>query len=257
VCSDAHIVYMVFSIYRGGDMVTGMQLHWSSKGDIPMVAVQNLTRQMFQGVEWLHQNNVVHRDVKADNYLLDRADLEHPECRVCLSDFGLAVEIQPDERLQSRCGTEMYWSPEFYDRNYALKVDVWAAGVTAYGLVTGSCAFQSEDQVRTKRVEVPRRCGSTSADFLLGVLKHNEAERLSASEALRHPFLAHTASAMLAADTSSEVTLQATAENVGNSRREGAKVPLPSASCKSEATTTASSCGSDKCESQQGEGEQC
>merc|ERR1712137_1479364 len=129
-------------------MIEGMQLHWKTKGMIPIPVIQNLSKQMFQGVAWLHHNNVIHRDLKGDNYLQDRKDLANSKCRVFLSDFGTVRDIAPGERLKSKCGTKTYWSPEFYSLNYGLKADVWALGVVIYGMVTGRFPFKGEDDVR-------------------------------------------------------------------------------------------------------------
>mmetsp|Transcript_98894 Transcript_98894/g.284035 ORF Transcript_98894/g.284035 Transcript_98894/m.284035 type:complete len:778 (-) Transcript_98894:330-2663(-) len=183
-------VCMVLEIYRGGDMIEGMQLHWKSKGMIPVPVVQNMSKMMFQGVDWLHQRNVVHRDLKGDNYLQDRVDLEHPSCRVYLSDFGTVVDLPEGERLKSKCGTKTYWSPEFYQLNYGLKVDIWGLGVVIFGMVTGRFPFKGEEDVRVKQVKIPSRCGKDGESFLKGTLERNEETRLSARGAIDHPFLA-------------------------------------------------------------------
>jgi len=202
-CVSYHFFYvdMVFDLYRGGDMVNAMEHHFESKGDIPILVVQNISMQMLRSIEWLHANKVVHRDVKPDNFLLDRLDLAHPECRVYLSDFGTAVELR-QQRLQQPYGTELYWAPEVYQRSYAFKVDVWAAGVVMYSMVTRRFPFMDKHQVHAKRVKIPPRCGKAGENFLLAVLKRSETQRLSASEALDHTFLMSTGSASRATDPS-------------------------------------------------------
>eukprot|EP00443_Scrippsiella_acuminata_P115224 CAMPEP_0115601330 /NCGR_PEP_ID=MMETSP0272-20121206/15345_1 /TAXON_ID=71861 /ORGANISM="Scrippsiella trochoidea, Strain CCMP3099" /LENGTH=207 /DNA_ID=CAMNT_0003036795 /DNA_START=131 /DNA_END=754 /DNA_ORIENTATION=+ len=144
---NARFVDMVFDHYRGGDLSDAVERHGQIKGNIPMATVQNLTWQMFGGIEWLHQNKIVHRDIKCDNFLLDRVDLEHPKCRVYLSDFGTAIEVKPGQRLDKFCGTPCYWAPEIYRRSYAFKVDVWAAGVTTYILMAQHLPFASKEEI--------------------------------------------------------------------------------------------------------------
>lgn len=190
VYDNTRFVDMVFNCYRGGDMLDAAARHMDSKGQIPMATIQNLTWQMFRGIEWLHSNSIVHRDIKADNFLLDHADVEHPECRVYLSDFGTAIELRPDERLEEHCGTRLYWAPEIYRRSYARKVDVWAAGVTTYTLMAHHFPFGSRDQICKKRFGIPSRCCQVGASFLFWTLERSEVKRLSASDALAHPFLA-------------------------------------------------------------------
>merc|ERR1719203_115402 len=99
-------------LYKGGDMFDGMERHWEAKGAIPTPVVQNIAKMMVQSVDWLHQNNVVHRDLKGDNFLMDRMDIESPKCRIYLSDFGTVTELQPQQWLTQKCGTEIYWAPE-------------------------------------------------------------------------------------------------------------------------------------------------
>jgi serine/threonine protein kinase len=187
---ERHAVFMVLDFYQGGDLIDALERHWSSQGDVPMTAVQNISRQMFQSIEFLHKNGVVHRDIKADNFLVDQADLGAPSCRVCLTDFGLARDLRSDERLQERCGTSQYWAPEVFDSDYAFKVDVWAAGITMYGLVGRMWPFASEDEKRTGQIDFPPSCSGEAKAFMLGVLTREEPQRPSASEAAAHPFLA-------------------------------------------------------------------
>lgn len=199
---DARFVDMVFDRYHG-DMISAAELHWESKGDIAIATINNLARQMFLGITWLHQNNIVHRDIKGDNFLLDRMDIAHPECHVVLSDFGTAIAlVHPEERLDEACGTELYWAPEIYRFSYALKVDVWAAGITVQTLVTQRFPFMNEKQIRRKKIKAPSRCCDASASFLLGALQRNEEERFSASGALEHRFLASKVPAASVVDAS-------------------------------------------------------
>jgi len=193
-------VCMVLEIYKGGDMIEGMQLHWKSKGMIPIPVIQNLSKQMFESVAYLHQSNVVHRDLKGDNYLQDRKALEDPNCRVFLSDFGTVVDLEPGKRLNQKCGTKTYWSPEFYKQNYGLKVDVWALGVVIFGMVTGRFPFKGQPDVESKPVKVPSRCGEDGETFIKGTLTRDEAERLTAAGALKHTFMASIKSAAQVAD---------------------------------------------------------
>jgi len=182
-------VCMVMTVYRGGDMIEGMQLHWKSKGMLDIVVVARVSKQMITSIEWLHRSNVVHRDVKGDNFLMDRKDIENAECRIFLSDFGTVRALEPaTTRLKSKCGTKTYWAPEFFAMNYGLKVDVWALGVIMYGLVTGRFPFKGEDDVNNKKIQLPARATEDCNQLLKGLLNRNEEDRLNAKDALSHKF---------------------------------------------------------------------
>jgi len=181
-------VCMVMTIYKGGDMIEGMQLHWKNLGMLPMPVVANVSKQMIESIAWLHHHSIVHRDVKGDNYLMDRKELEHAECRIYLSDFGTVREVREGIRINSKCGTKTYWAPEFFQFNYGLKVDVWALGVIMYGLVTGRFPFKGEDDVNHKKINIPTRASQDCGKLLLGLLERNEAARLTARQALDHAF---------------------------------------------------------------------
>lgn len=184
-------VCMVMDLYKGGDMIEGMQLHWKSLGMLPISVVANVSKQMIESIAWLHQKQVVHRDVKGDNYLMDRKAIEDPQCRIFLSDFGTVRDLKEGDRLNSKCGTKTYWAPEFFAMNYGLKVDVWAIGVVMYGLVTGRFPFKGEEDVKAKKVVIPPRSSKECGELLKRILERKESERLSAEAASKHPFVAN------------------------------------------------------------------
>lgn len=184
-------VSMVLGLCPGGAMIEGMQRYWEEKGMLPMPIVQNLSRMMLQSVAWLHQNGVVHCDIKGDNFLMDRVAIQDPKCRILLADFGTALELEPDARLKESCGTKYYWSPERYDRNYGLSVDVWATGVISYGLLFGKFPFKGESETRhvTLKWSAPRATEEAKM-FVQALLRKQEAKRATAAEALQLAFLA-------------------------------------------------------------------
>jgi myosin-light-chain kinase len=183
-------VYMVLDLYKGGDMIEGMQTHWKLKGQIPIPTVQRVTKQMLEGIAWLHSKDVVHRDVKGDNYLMSSKDISNSENRIYLSDFGTVLDLKPGERLKSTCGTKVYWSPEFYAMSYGLKVDVWAVGVVVFGLLTGRFPFNGEKDVKTKALKLPKaRAPPLGEELTFGLLEKDEKKRLEAGKAKDHEWL--------------------------------------------------------------------
>lgn len=188
-------VCMVMDIIKGGDMIDGMQAHWEEKGMMPVHVLQNVSKQMVEGIAWMHQNDVVHRDVKGDNYLMDRKDIADPECRIFIADFGTASECKEGMRLSGACGTKTYWSPEFYRKNYAKKVDIWAIAVVMYGLLSSRFPFKDENATNTKKIVVSPRCGKPLQDCILKMLERDETERFDAKAVLECAFFVSVHSA--------------------------------------------------------------
>merc|ERR1719161_32472 len=144
---------------------------------------------MGASVEYLHQRGVIHRDVKGDNYLMDRRDMTDPACKVVLTDFGTACNVDKGERLSAAVGTKIFWPPEFFDKNYGVKVDVWAIGVIMYGLVTGRFPFRDEADIRAKEVKVPKRVHPTCEEFIKKMLEKREALRFSSDQVMSHAWV--------------------------------------------------------------------
>lgn len=185
-------VCMVLEFYRGGDMIQGMMVHWKSKGMIPMSNVKNLSKQMHEACAWLHSQRCVHRDVKGDNFMMEKPNVENPQQRLYLSDFGTVREIAPNERITQKCGTRNYWPPEFYRLNYGIKVDCWAVGVVMFGLVSGKFPFKNEEDVKFKVLDIPRRCPDEGKELVRALLERDENKRIDCTTALEHQFLQET-----------------------------------------------------------------
>jgi serine/threonine protein kinase len=183
-------VCIVMDKYSGGDLVEGLQKHLKERGQINCHDVVHVARQMGAGIQYLHNRNVIHRDVKGDNYLMDRKDMTDPQCLIVLTDFGTACTIQPDERLSIAVGTKIFWAPEFFDKNYSQKVDVWAMGVVMYGLVSGRFPFRDETDIRTKEVKIPKRVHPMCEEFIKKMLEKKEASRYSSDAVMAHKWVA-------------------------------------------------------------------
>jgi len=174
-----------------GDLVEGVQRHWASSGQVQVPVFRRLCQMMVESVAWLHQNNVVHRDVKCENFLLDRLDLSDPACRVILADLGSAVGVRPGQRLSEKCGTRAYWAPEFFDLDYGTAVDMWAIGVVAFTIMTGRFPFNDDGECQKRTADFsasPSQADAQAKAFVLDLLVRDEASRLTAEQALKHLF---------------------------------------------------------------------
>jgi len=184
-------VCIVVERYCGGDLFVGMQLHWDARGKIPCDKVMHVQKQILDAVKFLHAESVMHRDIKGDNYLIDREDILEQECRVTLADFGTACRFTAGERLEVQVGTRTYWAPEVFHHSYLEKVDVWAMGIVICGLLTGQFPFNSEGAIVDMGIppkvggHLPKQCLA----FLEGTLEKDEGKRLSAALCQEHPWI--------------------------------------------------------------------
>ncbi|OQV22122.1 Serine/threonine-protein kinase DCLK1 [Hypsibius exemplaris] len=136
-------LYVVMELVKGGDLFS--LLSQFNKFTEPEAA--DLVRSLCLALDYLHSNRVVHRDIKPENLLVtEQADGSKA---LKLADFGLASHVKEGEPLFTICGSPTYVAPEILaETGYGFKVDVWAAGVTAYILLCGFPPFQTdvEDQ---------------------------------------------------------------------------------------------------------------
>mmetsp|Transcript_81499 Transcript_81499/g.174612 ORF Transcript_81499/g.174612 Transcript_81499/m.174612 type:complete len:789 (+) Transcript_81499:83-2449(+) len=182
-------VCIVMDKYGGGDVVEGLQRHLKERGQINCHDVVHVAVQMGAGIKYLHQRSIVHRDIKGDNYLMDRKEITDPATIIVLTDFGTACPIGANERLGAGVGTKIFWAPECFDRDYGTKVDVWAMGVIMYGLVSGRFPFRDENDIRTKEVKIPKRVHPVCEDFIKRMLDKVEKTRPSSEMIMQHQWV--------------------------------------------------------------------
>jgi serine/threonine protein kinase len=171
------------------DIVDGLHLYMKEKGKLHGHDIIHIAKQMAASVQHLHKENIVHRDIKGDNYLMDRKNIADKKCHIVLSDFGTACTISPDERLSDEVGTRIFWAPEVYDRSYGQKVDVWALGVTTYGMIEGRFPFRDDNDIKKKELKTMKRVSPVCEDFVRKMLTKDETKRIDANQVAAHPFL--------------------------------------------------------------------
>jgi len=162
-----------------------------------------VVHQVLLALEYLHSVNVVHRDLKPENLLYsDRT----PNASVKVADFGLSKIVDSDQMLMTACGTPDYVAPEVLTLcGYNQAVDIWSLGVIMYTMLCGYHPFISDNMselfsiIKRGRYAFPSEEWSDisdSAKDLIGkLLEMNPKKRLTATEALRHPWVAGKAPA--------------------------------------------------------------
>ncbi|KAE9605880.1 putative mitogen-activated protein kinase kinase kinase STE-STE11 family [Lupinus albus] len=151
------------------------------------------TRQILHGLKYLHDRNVVHRDIKCANILVDANG------SVKLADFGLAKATVKLNDIKSCKGTAFWMAPEVVkgkNQGYGLPADIWSLGCTVLEMLTGKIPYSHLECMqalfRIGKGELPRVPDSLSKDardFILQCLKVNPDDRPTAAHLLNHPFV--------------------------------------------------------------------
>ncbi|KAK2992808.1 hypothetical protein RJ640_009105 [Escallonia rubra] len=154
--------------------------------------VSAYTRQILNGLNYLHSRNVIHRDIKCANILVDASG------SVKLSDFGLAKATKLND-VKSCKGTPYWMAPEVVNRKnrgYGLAADIWSLGCTVLEMLTSQIPYSHLEGMqalfRIGRGELPRIPNSLSReaqDFIVKCLQVNPDNRPTAAQLMDHPFV--------------------------------------------------------------------
>ncbi|XP_044469017.1 CDPK-related kinase 1 isoform X1 [Mangifera indica] len=192
---DDDNVYIIMELCKGGELLDRILSRGGkySEEDAKVVMVQILSV-----VAFCHFQGVVHRDLKPENFLFTSKDEKSPLKAI---DFGLSDYVKPDERLNDIVGSAYYVAPEVLHRSYGTEADMWSIGVIAYILLCGSRPFWARTESGIFRAvlkadpsfdEAPWPSLSPEAiDFVKGLLNKDYRKRLTAAQALSHPWLAN------------------------------------------------------------------
>ncbi|KAL1192275.1 CDPK-related kinase 2 [Cardamine amara subsp. amara] len=187
-------VYIAMELCGGGELLDRILARGGkySEDDAKVVLIQILNV-----VAFCHLQGVVHRDLKPENFLYTSKE-ENSQLKVI--DFGLSDFVRPDERLNDIVGSAYYVAPEVLHRSYTTEADVWSIGVIAYILLCGSRPFWARTESGIFRAvlkadpsfdEPPWPSLSFEAkDFVKRLLYKDPRKRMTASQALMHPWIA-------------------------------------------------------------------
>uniref|UniRef100_A0A8C1N810 calcium/calmodulin-dependent protein kinase n=1 Tax=Cyprinus carpio TaxID=7962 RepID=A0A8C1N810_CYPCA len=192
--SEEGFHYLLFDLVTGGELFEDIVAReYYSEAD-----ASHCIHQILESVNHIHHHDIVHRDLKPENLLLAS---KCKNAAVKLADFGLAIEVQGDQQAWfGFAGTPGYLSPEVLRKEaYGKPVDIWACGVILYILLVGYPPFWDEDQhklyqqIKAGAYDFPSPEWDTvtpeAKNLINQMLTINPAKRITAQEALKHPWV--------------------------------------------------------------------
>ena len=191
---DENYIFIVMEYINGGNLYSFIKKRMKLKEKM----VKYIFKQIISAINYIHKHNIVHKDIKLENILLD---INHG-IKIC--DFGIAKKVNsPDQLFYGISGTPLYMAPEiFYKSNFGYQgfpVDVWASGIALYIMLSGELPFKTDKSVnKDSELEyaiinsTPREIDNISEeakDLIKGLLCKNPSKRLTCEEILKHPWL--------------------------------------------------------------------
>lgn len=206
-------LFIVSSLCRGGDLDQALQF----RGSFCEEDARSVMSGIFNGLCHMHSLGIAHRDIKLENVLL--VNNMHDVSKIKIIDMGFAKKLDAEDNEGSYstvCGTPLYIAPELVkpivrarvfveetsQARYGTKADMWSCGVILYMLLAGYPPFALDDMARVMELfdeiatasynfddPVWELVSDEAKDLVKELLTVNPAKRLSAKEALRHPWV--------------------------------------------------------------------
>lgn len=187
-------LYLIMELCTGGELLD--RLHKQDRHCFNEMEVIPMVKTMIEVVKFCHDHHIVHRDLKLENFLFENNE---PDAELKLIDFGLSRYYHDYTKMTRPVGTPYYVAPEVLNGSYTRDCDMWSMGVITYMLVSGRPPFYGKDDHETLQ-KVRSGIFDFSApsfdfvsdiakDFISKLLQKDTAHRLSACDALKHPWL--------------------------------------------------------------------
>ncbi|XP_077222723.1 mitogen-activated protein kinase kinase kinase NPK1-like isoform X3 [Tasmannia lanceolata] len=166
-------------------------------GSFPEAVIRMYTKQLLQGLEYLHKNGIIHRDIKGANILVDNKGC------IKLADFGASkkvVDLATMSGAKSMKGTPYWMAPEVIRQTgHSFSADIWSVGCTVIEMATGKPPWSQQYQLEAPALfhvgstkehpPIPEHLSVEAKDFLEKCLAKEANSRPTASDLLQHPFV--------------------------------------------------------------------
>ena len=204
--------YIVMEYCNGGELEKALEKYQLKYGKpFSEEIVQHLMRQIISAFKYMHANQIMHRDIKLENILVnfesekDKNDLNMLKATVKIIDFGFACKIGKNALTYTTIGNPMNMSPLILKKltshgkirqlGYDMKADIWSLGAICYQMLIGKAAFDADDidelveKIEKGIYKVPTNLSKEVVSFLNGMLQYEPQARLTAEQLYNHQFL--------------------------------------------------------------------
>lgn len=184
-------ILLVMELCAGGDLLNYVR----KRKKLEEASAKYLFKQLIEGLGYLHSKNVLHRDIKLDNILLDGKGM------VKIADFGVSKQVRTGEIMREQCGTPAYIAPEIIrDRGYSgFKADLWSAGVVLYAMLYGTVPFKANNMqdlhklILAAKYNLKDEISESAKSLLRALLEPDPVKRLTIKQVLTHPWMVDAA----------------------------------------------------------------
>jgi calcium-dependent protein kinase len=199
VHEDQKYLHLITELCTGGELFDRIiEKTQSDEGHFSERDAANLVRCILDAIAYCHDvKGIVHRDLKPENFLFST---KSEDAVIKIIDFGLSRHDDTATKIMNtKVGTPYYVAPEVLNREYTKSCDIWSIGVITYILLCGYPPFYGDtdnqifDCVRAARFDFPSPdwdgISQAAKDFICALLRKDPSKRLTASEALQHPWV--------------------------------------------------------------------
>lgn len=183
---DTNFIYIILELCNKKSM---MELHKRRK-ILSEPEIRYYVRQIAHACLYLHNNKVIHRDLKLGNIFIN------DDMKIKLGDFGLATRVDDAERKYTLCGTPNYLAPEILLKTgHSYQVDAWSLGCIVYTLAVGTPPFETPElndtykRIKENRYTIPDNLSPDLRDFIESMLKADPKQRPTMESILNENYL--------------------------------------------------------------------